>query len=136
MILSGIPHVAGAAEAESLVLTEPLSLWGGVDPATGTIIDEHHPQAGSSIAGKVVVIPYGRGSSGGSAVLAECIRAGTSPAALVMGELDPILIVGALAARELYPDRSCPLIEVGTGFAELAGQAHTVVHTDGRIEQP
>lgn len=135
MSVRGIPHIAGTAAAESLVLDEPLSLWGGVDPASGTIIDGHHPQAGESIAGTVLLIPDGRGSSSGSAVLTECIRSGTAPAAIVMAELDPILVVGVLAARELYPERSCPLIELDTGFTELASHTHTVIYADGRIDQ-
>jgi predicted aconitase with swiveling domain len=35
-------------------------------------------------------------------VLAEAIRAGTAPAAIVLGEADPILPLGAIVARELY----------------------------------
>ena len=34
-----------------LRLDEPLSFWGGLDPSTGEIIDQAHPQAGASMAG-------------------------------------------------------------------------------------
>ena len=47
-------------------------------------------------------MPSGRGSSSSSSVLAEAIRAGTAPAAIVLGEADPILALGAIVARELY----------------------------------
>ena len=47
-------------------------------------------------------MPSGRGSSSSSSVLAECIRAGTAPAALLLYEPDPILAVGAIVAGELY----------------------------------
>ena len=135
MIVQGVPHSPGHAQGPSFVLTEPLSLWGGVDPATGEIIDGHHPQAGESIAGTVLVVPHGRGSSGGSGVLAECLRAGVGPVAVVVRELDVILLTGSLAARELYPDSPCPVVEVGDGYHLLATGAQTVVHEDGRIEQ-
>ncbi len=135
MIVRGVPHSPGRAEGPSFVLTEPLSLWGGVDPATGKIIDGHHPQAGDSIAGTVLVIPHGRGSSGGSGVLAECLRVGVGPVAVVMRELDVILLTGSLVARELYPDSPCPVVEVGDGYQLLATGVSTVVHEDGRIEQ-
>ena len=83
--------VAGTAEGPALVLHEPLSLWGGLDPGTGEIVEVRHPQRGANVAGRVLVMPSGRGSSSSSSVLAEAIRAGTAPAAIVLGEADPIL---------------------------------------------
>ena len=94
--------VAGTAEGRALVLDEPLSFWGGVDPATGDIIDPRHPQYGANVAGRILVMPSGRGSSSSSSVLAEAIRAGTAPAAIVLGQADPILALGAIVARELF----------------------------------
>ena len=94
--------VAGTAEGPALVLDEPLSLWGGLDPETGEIVDVRHPQRGANVTGRVLVMPSGRGSSSSSSVLAEAIRAGTAPAAIVLGEADPILPLGAIVARELY----------------------------------
>ena len=94
--------VPGEGRGEALVLDEPLSFWGGVDPASGEIVDRRHPQAGRSVAGKVLVMPSGRGSSSSSSVLAEAIRAGTGPAAIVLLEPDRILALGALVAAELY----------------------------------
>lgn len=101
--------VAGEAQGRALVLDEPLSFWGGVDPATGDIVDVHHPQRGANVAGRVLVMPSGRGSSSSSSVLAEAIRAGTAPAAIVLAEPDPILALGAIVARELY-DVAMPVV--------------------------
>jgi uncharacterized protein len=94
--------VAGTAEGRVLVLDEPLSFWGGIDPANGDVIDARHPQHGANVAGRILVMPSGRGSSSSSSVLAEAIRAGTAPAAIIMGEADPILALGAIVARELF----------------------------------
>lgn len=80
----------------------PLSFWGGVDSATGQIIDGRHPQVGVSLTGKIVRMSRSRGSSSSSSVLAECIRLGTAPAAIVLQQPDPIILVGALVAAELY----------------------------------
>jgi uncharacterized protein len=85
-----------------LVLREGLSLWGGMDPATGELIDAHHPQRGANLAGRVVVMPSGRGSSSSASVLAEAVRAGTAPAAILLGEPDLILSIGSTVAEELY----------------------------------
>ena len=92
----------GAADGLALVLEEPLSLWGGVDPASGAIIDVRHPQVGSSVTGRVLVMRSVRGSSSSSSVLAESVRAGVAPAAILLGEADLILAVGAAVAEELY----------------------------------
>ena len=91
-----------AFTATALVLREGLSLWGGMDPATGELIDAHHPQRGAILSGRVVVMPSGRGSSSSASVLAEAVRAGTAPAAIVLGEPDLILAIGAAVAEELY----------------------------------
>jgi predicted aconitase with swiveling domain len=93
---------AGTGRGPALVLSEPLSFWGGIDPATGEVIDSHHPARGANIAGTVLVMPAGRGSSSSSSVLAEAIRAGVGPAAIVLAEPDPIVALGAIVARELY----------------------------------
>ena len=101
----------GHAEGAPLVLDEPLSFWGGVDPETGTITDTHHPQVGASLTGRIVVLPGGRGSSSSSSVLAETIRNGSGPSGLVLGSRDPILALGSLVARELYR-RAVPIVAV------------------------
>jgi uncharacterized protein len=93
-----VSEVAGRA----LVLDEGLSLWGGMDPATGELIDAHHPQRGASLTGRVVVMPSGRGSSSSASVLAEAVRAKTAPAAILLGEPDLILDIGSAVAEELY----------------------------------
>lgn len=100
--LSGRALVDGEASGLTLVLDEPLSFWGGLDPVTGRLIDPHHSQCGSTLTGRVLIMPSGRGSSSSSYVLAESIRAGTAPAAIVLSEPDPIVALGAIVARELY----------------------------------
>ena len=91
-----------AVRGPALVLEAPLSLWGGLDPVTGLIVDARHPQRGVSVTDRVLVMPAVRGSSSSSSVLAESVRAGTSPLAIVLGERDLILAVGSAVAAELY----------------------------------
>ena len=94
--------VAGAAgTGEALVLSAPISFWGGVDPATGTIADIRHPQHGRCIAGTVLFLPGTIGSSSASAVLLELVHAGRAPAALVLHEPDAILLLGLVVAKEM-----------------------------------
>jgi predicted aconitase with swiveling domain len=89
----------------------PLSFWGGVDWRDGRIIDVHHDQHGETVAGRVLVMPHGRGSSSAAVVLAEMIRNGSGPTAVVTRSTEVILLVGAMAAVELY-GRSCPILEL------------------------
>ncbi len=111
--------LAGSATGPALVLTEPLSLWGGVDPATGRIVDRLHPQHETSISGAVVFMAQGRGSSSASSILVEMVRRGTAPAAFVLRHPDEMLAVGSLVAAELY-DHIVPVVVVeGDPAADL-----------------
>ena len=92
-------------------VTDPVSFWGGVSADDGRIIDVHHRDHGRSVAGTVLVMPVGRGSSSASAVLAEALRLGTGPAAIVLASPDVILAAGSVAARELY-GIECPIVEL------------------------
>lgn len=109
MRLEGRGYAAGTATGPALLLSEPLSFYGGVAPDTGRIIARSHPEWGQSITGRVLVMPGGRGSSSSSSVLAEAIRLGTGPAAIVLARADPIMTVGCIVAAELYGLRT-PLI--------------------------
>ncbi len=106
---AAVTLVPGRAEAEVFVLAEPLSFWGGLDATTGEIIDRWHPQSGAILTGRMLLMESGRGSSSGSSVLAEAIRAGTGPAGIVLLTRDAIVTLGALVAAELY-GASCPVV--------------------------
>jgi predicted aconitase with swiveling domain len=126
----------GRADAPALVLDEPLSFWGGVETATGRVADVHHPRHGAVVTGRVLVMPAGRGSSSSSSVLAETIRLGSGPAAIVLAEPDPILALGATVARELY-GTSMPIVVVdATTFEGIVDGARVHVEAmagDGRV---
>ncbi len=108
--LTGRALHPGSSSGELLILDQPISFWGGVDHH-GVIIDVHHPQCGVSVAGKVLVMTSGRGSSSATAVLAELIRAKKAPAAMIFTECDIILVIGALVSAELYQIQM-PMVEL------------------------
>lgn len=101
-VIEGRVLVGGSATARALVLDEPLSLWGGLDPTTGEILEAGHPQRGEVLTERILVMPSGRGSSSSATVLAEAIRLGTAPAGIVLAEPDDIIVIGVLVAAELY----------------------------------
>ena len=111
LISHGRTLVAGDAMGELLSAMVGLSFWGGVDPRTGVVIDQHHPLCGESLAGRVLAIPSGRGSCSGSGVLLELILNGHAPAAIVICEREEILTLGALVAEEVF-EQSIPVLRV------------------------
>ena len=125
--------VAGAGAGSVLRLEEPLSFWGGVDPISGRIIDRRHPRCGESVAGRVLVMPYGRGSSSSSSVLLEGVRLGTAPAAVVLRELDGILALGAAVARELYAKSPPVVVLSAVDWETLREGAEASVEVSGRL---
>lgn len=90
-----------AVAGPCLTLSAPISFWGGVDPASGAIIDARHPERGQNIAGRILALPGTIGSSSASAVLLELVHAGKAPAALLMDAPDAILLLGLVVAREM-----------------------------------
>ncbi len=105
MILTGRCIAKGEGEGELLVTDQPISFLGGVDPKTGTIIDEAHPLFGQSITGKVLAFPHGKGSTVGSYVLYALSRNNTAPAAIINTECETIIAIGAIIAGIPAVDR-------------------------------
>ncbi len=133
MALRGRMLAPGAATGRMLVLEEPLSLWGGLDPATGRIVERRHPQHGELVTGTMLIMPAARGSSSSASVLAESVRAQTAPAAIVLGEPDLILAVGAAVAEELYGTRT-PVVLIDPGWLEnLRSGMRMRVEEDGSL---
>jgi predicted aconitase with swiveling domain len=116
----------------TLVLDEPISFWGGVDENTGRVIDTHHPQSGASVVGMILVLRCGRGSSSSSSVLAECLRNGVGPAAIVLAEPDPILALGALVANELYRTEMPVVVLAADAYAACSAARELTVEADHR----
>jgi predicted aconitase with swiveling domain len=95
----------GEARGAALVSTEPVSFYGGVDAATGVVLEQGHPLAGRSLAGRVLVLPAGKGSTVGSYVLYRMARSGTAPAAILCRECDTVVAVGAILGEIPCVDR-------------------------------
>jgi predicted aconitase with swiveling domain len=121
----------GEASGTTMRLDEPLSFWGGLDAATGDVIDRRHPQVGENLSGRILVMEFGRGSSSSTGVLAEAIRLGTAPAAIVLAEADMIVMLGAMVASELY-GISCPVVIADRAtFDMLVSGVAVTVHDGG-----
>lgn len=124
---------AGTVSASALVLNDPLSFWGGFDPKTGEILDRHHPQAGQSVAGTVMVIPASRGSAGTPAGVAESIRRGSGPAAVVLGETDVNITIGAMVADRLYGTSTPVVVPAREDYARIRSSDSVTIDEAGNI---
>ena len=123
----------GKASAEAMVLDEALSFWGGFDAQTGIIVDQHHPQRGSCVAGRFLILPESRGSAGTPAGIAEAIRRGVGPAAIALGKADVNVAVGAMVAAALY-GVAIPVVVIGDGDrARLRSGDRIEADLDGRL---
>ena len=94
--------LAGTPKATAMVSKIPLSFWGGVDVATGKIQDIHHDLCGETLTGKILCIPYDRGSCSGSGVLIEMVKRQTAPAAIICIEAEPVLALGPMIGEIMY----------------------------------
>ena len=91
--------VEGRATGEVLISEDPISFYGGVDVKTGVVTEKGHCLYGKSIAGKILVYPYGKGSTVGSYAIYGLKRYGVAPKAIVNIESEPIIIIGCIMAK-------------------------------------
>ncbi len=103
--LKGKKIFGGKARAEALVSGEPISFFGGVDPDTGVVVEEGHPLQGKCLAGKILAFPRGKGSTVGSYTLYRLKKNGKAPAAILTGECETIVAVGAIISEIPCLDR-------------------------------
>lgn len=116
IVLHGRKVFGGVVEGEALVTRETISGWGGIDVATGRIIDLRHELAGQSFAGKVLVYHGAKGSSGWSSQFHQARNNGVAPLAMVFKETTTKIALGCVVTR-------CP------GVTGLDQDPTEVIHT-------
>ena len=133
LIFQGRVVIDGQTRARALVSHEPLSFWGGYDWQTGEIIDRRHNLSGTIARGKILAIPFTRGSSTTTAVLLEAIRAQTAPAAILTTDVDFFFALASVVAEELYAS-PLPLIALSEeDFAQLRTDDDVQITRDGKV---
>ncbi|KAF5501049.1 L-arabinose-responsive transcription regulator ARA1 [Colletotrichum siamense] len=118
----GLSVIPGSFHGPLVFSDVPLSFMMGVDPKTGVVVDAHHLLLGTSVKGKVLAIPCGRGSCSGSGALLELILTGNAPSALIFQEPEMILTLGVMVAEAMF-DRRIPVIflQGNEDFEKLRG---------------
>jgi hypothetical protein len=121
LLITGRGIARGTGSGEILVSSAPISFLSGVDPESGTVVEQGHPLFNQRIAGKVLAFPFGKGSTVGSYILYALSRNGNAPAAIVNEEAEPIIATGAIISGIPMIDR------VGMPVGRLKSGVHAVV---------
>jgi predicted aconitase with swiveling domain len=117
VVIRGRKVVGGLAEGEALVTRQTISGWGGINSMTGTVIENHHELKGVSFAGKVLVFPGAKGSSGWSGAFHTTKLTGSAPLAMLFNVTTTKAALGAVVLRvpSMTDFESDPLDAIATG---------------------
>lgn len=117
MTFQGKSVVKGCFRGEALVTVKPISFLGGVDPNTGKILERNSDLEGATLAGKVLLMPHGRGSTVGSYVLYSLAKRGLAPGAIVTVKVDLMTLTGCVISRipliDQIPEKTLYMIKNG-----------------------
>lgn len=127
VIIPGLPD-EDVGPSPAIVLTEPISFWGGVSPENGTLTDPRSRHHNRSITGAALFIGELRGSSSGSSILLELIHRELAPAAIILDSADAILALGAIIGREMGW-RSPPILRLPVAEQRLISDGARVAIT-------
>ena len=131
--VAGKPVISGSTRGMALVSSEPLSFWGGYDWKSGEITDRRHALSAMNANGKILAVPFTRGSSTTTAVLLEAIRAGTAPRGIITTGTDFFFALASVVADELY-SKPLPLVAVSENdFARLQTGDQIEIDEQGMI---
>jgi len=97
--------IGGRGEGEALVSHEPICFY-LTDPRTGIVREKTHELAGKNVANKVLVFPSGKASSVVQIDgLFKLASHGLAPKAMIVKDVETVLIVSAFIAKVPLVDR-------------------------------
>lgn len=131
LVLTGRCIHEGVAEAEVLVSGQAFAFSHGMDPTTGRVCDPLHDWLGQNIRGKILVFPYGKGSSTGGLWILEMTRLGNAPAGVINLTTEPIIAAGFIMTAMLY-DVCVPIMDSLSQNPVECLKTGDFVHMDAR----
>lgn len=132
--IKGRPAYPGKAAGEAIVCPKSIQGWAGVSEETGCIIEVGNPERGKCIKGKILVIPYGKGSTGWSGHFHSAAVAGFAPAGWLFSTIDSrcgvaAAAIGVPAVADFAPKTDIfKIIETGD-YIEMDGDTGEVTIT-------
>ena len=128
VILKGRGITGGTAEGDALVTDMAFSFGHGLDTMTGELTDtEIRDWLGQNVKGKVLVFPYGKGTSSGGLYIMQAVKRGNAPAAVINVKTDPICATGFILAEMLY-DKKIPIVD------QLQQNLTEIIKTGDRVK--
>ena len=98
----------GAGEGAALLSRDALC-FALCDPRTGTVVEKGHALDCQSVAGRVLIMPTGKGSSVVQADgLYKLMKNDKAPAAIIVAQPDTVLVSGAIVMDLPLVDRADP----------------------------
>jgi len=97
--IKGRSLVRGMAQGEAIVAHQPLSFLGGVNPDSGVVTERGHALEGVCVTNKILVFPYGKGSTVGSYTIFAMAKKGTKPAGIINTRTESIIASGCVLAE-------------------------------------
>lgn len=95
----------GKVEGIALVSKQPISFFGCVDMKTGIIKEKNHELYNKSIKDKILVFPFGKGSTVGSYALYRLKKNNAAPRGIINKECEPIVAIGAIISNIACVDK-------------------------------
>jgi len=96
IILKASRKFGSELEGEALVSRDPIHFTLDIASETGMVIGTKHDIYGESIANKILVIPWAKGGVQSAMSIAELLRNGVGPKALLYDKTNPIMVQGAV----------------------------------------
>ncbi len=104
-----------------LISKNPISFFGMVDTDTGIITDTKHDLYNQSIKNKILLFPYGCGSTVGSYSIYQLKQKGTAPLGMININSDTIVAIGSIISK-------IPLIDnLSENIYEVANSGDLVI---------
>ena len=91
--------VKGKAQGQVMIAKKPINFLGAVDKKTGKIRDEKHDLFGKSLADKILVFPFGVGSSVGAYTIYSLKSNNRAPRAMICSKVDITTASGCALAN-------------------------------------
>jgi uncharacterized protein len=95
-ILKGRSISPGVVRGEAIVSHNPIVFNLGIDAETGVIVEKGHDLEGQSTQGKILVFPYGKGSTGGAWTIYRMGIRKSGPSAMVCQYAEVLTTIGSV----------------------------------------
>lgn len=92
----------GTVEGTTLVTTQPMTFYLGVDANTGIVCERGHELEGKCVKDVILVFPFSKGSTVGAYSIYSMKKNGVAPLAMITAKPDLIVAIGCILASIPY----------------------------------